>query len=130
MTAHDAARPRVLVVDDEEPVREAVADFLLDEGFEVVTAASGREALTLARASAFALYILDLRMPGMSGNELAVALRAISPATPFLVITGSPDYVPGEPLRALGVGADDTLIKPYDLLLLGEKVRRRIGAAT
>ncbi|MBK7973032.1 MAG: response regulator [Deltaproteobacteria bacterium] len=118
---------RILVVDDERAVREAVVDFLEDEGYGVASAACGADALELARAERFALCILDLRMPGMSGTELALELRALAPSTPLLIITGSPDFVPGKSLRAVGIGADDTLVKPYELATLAEKVRHRLG---
>jgi len=124
-----SANARILVVDDERAVREAVVDFLEDEGYAVASAACGADALELARAERFVLCILDLRMPGMSGTELALELRALSPATPLLIITGSPDFVPGRSLRAVGIGPDDTLVKPYELATLAEKVRRRIGGA-
>ncbi len=118
---------RILVVDDERPVREAVVDFLMDEGYSVVSAASGLEAIELARAGRFALCILDLRMPGMSGTELALELRAMAPEIKLLIITGSPDFVPGKSLRAIGIAPEDTLVKPYELGSLAEKVRRLLG---
>lgn len=118
---------RILVVDDERAVREAVVDFLEDEGYAVASASCGADALELARAERFALCILDLRMPGMSGTELALEIRNLAPETPLLIITGSPDFVPGKSLRAVGVGPDDTLVKPYELATLAEKVRRRLG---
>ncbi len=118
---------RILVVDDERAVREAVVDFLEDEGYAVASASCGADALELARAERFALCILDLRMPGMSGTELALEIRHLAPETPLLIITGSPDFVPGKSLRAVGVGPDDTLVKPYELATLADKVRRRLG---
>ena len=121
---------RILVVDDERSVREAVVDFLTDEGYPVVSAADGLEAIELARAGRFALCILDLRMPGMSGTELALELRAIAPQIKLLIITGSPDFVPGKSLRAVGIAPEDTLVKPYELGSLAEKVRRLLGEGT
>ncbi|MFN7955658.1 MAG: response regulator [bacterium] len=118
---------RILVVDDERPVRDAVVDFLEDEGYRVVSAAGGPEAIELARAERFGLCILDLRMPGMSGTELALELRALAPDTKLLIITGSPDFVPGRSLRAIGIGPEDTLVKPYELGTLAQKVRRLLG---
>lgn len=118
---------RILVVDDERAVRDAVHDFLEDEGYAVTSAAGGAEALALAERERFALCILDLRMPGMTGTELALELRHRSPETGLLIITGSPDFVPGKSLRAVGIGPDDTLVKPYELPALAEKVRRLLG---
>ena len=121
---------RILVVDDERPVRDAVVDFLEDEGYRVVSAASGVEAIGLAQSERFRLCILDLRMPGMSGTELALELRALAPEAKLLIITGSPDFVPGKSLRAIGIGPEDTLVKPYDLAMLAQKVRRLLGEGT
>ncbi len=121
---------RILVVDDERPVRDAVVDFLSDEGYHVLSAASGAEAIELVRAGRFALCILDLRMPGMSGTELALELRAMEPGIKLLIITGSPDFVPGRSLHAIGIGPEDTLVKPYELGSLAEKVRRLLGEGT
>ena len=83
---------RVLVVDDDEGVRSFVARALQEAGYEVVSASSSREALRLVEARPrFDVFVLDLMMPGMSGDELAFRLRARHPETKILFVTGFSD---------------------------------------
>ena len=85
--AHNARR--ILVVDDEEEVREILAESLMDFGYLVVTAASGEEALpVLIHDRSVALVITDVRMPGMSGLELADEIRRRWPEVKVLLISG------------------------------------------
>ena len=80
---------KVLLVDDEEIVREATAAMLTDAGYTVMQAGSAAEALKIARGDSEPdIVIADYKMPGMSGIELAEALRATRPSIPFLLITG------------------------------------------
>ncbi|HYP52531.1 MAG TPA: response regulator, partial [Pyrinomonadaceae bacterium] len=65
-----AGRPRILVIDDEESVRDALTLILEDEGFTVVSASAGREGIELARGSVFDLTITDLRLPDISGLDV------------------------------------------------------------
>jgi PAS domain S-box-containing protein len=85
---HD--RSLVLVIDDEEPVRMAVNDILALEGIDVIVAANGAQAVTQLRAHAgeVDLIILDLSMPGLSGQETLAQLRAIDPEVPVLLSSG------------------------------------------
>ena len=79
---------KVLLVDDEEIIREATADMLADAGYTVMQADSAAEALKIARGERPDIVVADYKMPGMSGIELAEALRATRPSLPFLLITG------------------------------------------
>lgn len=85
-----AAEPdRILVVDDEEEVREILAETLQDFGYAVVTAASGEEALpVLNRDHSVVLVITDVRMPGMSGLQLAEEIRRRWPRVKVVLISG------------------------------------------
>jgi CheY-like chemotaxis protein len=79
----------VLVVDDEELVRSLVARILTEAGYQVVTAADGFEALQLlVRVDQVDLLVTDLRMPGMSGEQLARCASQLSPAPRFLFVSG------------------------------------------
>ncbi|MCU1268024.1 MAG: hypothetical protein JWM21_4342 [Acidobacteria bacterium] len=80
--------PRILVVDDEESVRELLSDILNSEGYEVTLATNGSEALTLFDRQKFEAVFTDVGMPGMSGWELARAIRERNGAIPLAVITG------------------------------------------
>jgi two-component system, cell cycle sensor histidine kinase and response regulator CckA len=91
------AAPRILVVDDEESVREFAARALQNAGYEVAVATSGKEAMELAqRRGPFDGFIVDVVMPGMSGNELAQELRRSDPDAKILYFTGFSDRLFGE----------------------------------
>lgn len=80
--------PRILVVDDEATTRVSLAEVLRLEGYEVVTASSGEEALgTLAAQSPFDLMVLDLKMPGMDGLQLTEAVQKRSPDMVIILLT-------------------------------------------
>jgi two-component system response regulator RegA len=78
----------LLLVDDDEVLRERLGRALRERGFEVSTAAGGEEAIAVARRDAPEYAVVDLRMPGPSGIEVLDALRAIDPATRVLMLTG------------------------------------------
>jgi CheY-like chemotaxis protein len=89
---------KVLVVDDEDLVREASAEMLIDEGYEVLVAASADEALKLLAREPFDIVVSDVRMPRKDGFALAAEARQIWPQLPFVFITGymlSPENVEG-----------------------------------
>ncbi len=88
----DELRPsgllRVLVVDDELPVRVVLTEFLTADGHTAETAGSGAEALEKFKAGTFDLVITDRAMPGMSGDQLAAELKAAAPDVPIIMVTG------------------------------------------
>ncbi len=89
--SHEGPRsgaPTLLLVDDDEVLRERLARALRERGVEVTTAAGGEEAIAFARRDAPEYAVVDLRMPGASGIEVLDALRAIDPATRVLMLTG------------------------------------------
>ncbi len=114
MTARGAARPDrlVLVVDDEADLLEIVSDRLEGEGYRVLTARDGIEALERARTARPACIILDLKMPRLGGLDALAELRREAPAAHVIVLTGSPNRPLAEACRARG--ADDFLLKPFD----------------
>ncbi|MBI4839650.1 MAG: response regulator [candidate division NC10 bacterium] len=90
------ARARILVVDDDGEMRALLVDVLGDEGYAVVEAANGAEALIRLRADSFAAIVLDKNMPGLSGLDLLPGLRVICPETPVILIGLSGlDLLPG-----------------------------------
>jgi two-component system cell cycle sensor histidine kinase/response regulator CckA len=83
---------RILIVDDEESIRTFVAKALVDAGYEIVVAADGREALTIAETQGpFDLFVIDLLMPLMNGDEVARHLRRADPNVKVLYFTGHSD---------------------------------------
>ncbi len=111
----------MLVVDDERDIREAVSEVLKDEGYEVVDARDGAEALDQLRARHPDLVLLDLMMPGMNGWEFCAA-RNREPglsAIPVIVISALG--------RVSGLDAQAFLQKPFELDALVSAVRRYAG---
>ncbi|MBM4038001.1 MAG: response regulator [Planctomycetes bacterium] len=104
---------RVLVVDDEAPIRTLLASVLAANGYEAITTPDARRAMLEARSQAFAAAIVDVRMPGTGGIELSRSLRAGDPDLPVIIITGYADS--GTAREAIRLGAYDYITKPFDL---------------
>ena len=115
---------RLLVVEDDDSIRETVGEALRAEGFEVQTCADGASGLNLITAETsdpVDLIVLDLMLPGLGGLDLCRELRRINNTTPILVISARDS----ETDRVLGleVGADDYLVKPFGLRELVARCR-------
>src|SRR5919109_2618496 len=119
-TKRDTRRRRILVVDDERGILVYVGANLRQQGYEVVTAQDGRQALEAAALRPPDLVILDLAMPELDGFETLGRLREWTPA-PVLVLSAHADEV-GK-VRALDLGADDYLTKPFSVQELLARVR-------
>ncbi len=120
---------RILLVDDERAIVESLRYALEREGYEVLEAADGSEAVRLARAQPPDLVLLDIMLPGMSGFEVCRILRQES-SVPILMLSARAD----EPDRVVGLdlGADDYITKPFSLREVLARVRaalRRSRAA-
>ncbi|MEP6570425.1 MAG: response regulator [Acidobacteriota bacterium] len=107
----DGRQPQILVVDDEEAVRELLQELLELEGFRVNVARGGREALNLFAAKSFDGVFTDVGMPGMSGWELAHAIRQCNKTIPIAVITGWGEAVGSDEQREARV--DWVITKPF-----------------
>lgn len=103
--------PTVLVVDDEEPVRRYLARVMADEGYQVLAAGDGLEALALLEQSPtrIDLVITDVLMPGMTGPELAARLATRPSRPPILFVSGSHTDVPGPLVKKPFLPADLSL---------------------
>src|SRR6266540_936756 len=112
---------RVLVVEDERTLADALAEGLREDGFAVETAADGLQAFDLALPGRFDLIVLDLMLPGLSGLDVCARLRRDGVTTPVLVLTARSGD--GDQIRALGAGADDFLPKPFSYRVLLARVR-------
>jgi DNA-binding response OmpR family regulator len=108
-------RPRVLVVEDEEPIRDLVCFHLDLAGFECVTAADGREALKVATAQEFDLMVLDLLLPHVDGVTVCRAVRREGPNrdVPIMILTARREE--SDKVLGLDSGADDYLTKPFGI---------------
>ena len=116
----------VLVIDDDAAIRDIVATLLTEEGYAVITAGSGEEALSHLEVVIPSLIITDMRMPVMDGWQFAAELhRRRDGEIPLLVMTAAVDAQQ----RAAEVDADDTISKPFDLDEFVASVKRLIGPA-
>ncbi|GFO67027.1 diguanylate cyclase response regulator [Geomonas limicola] len=113
----------LLVVDDEETLRSVVSQVLSADGFEVVEAASGEEALAIFKEKPHPLVITDIRMGGMSGIELLAEIKRHSPDTQVVIMTSHASL--DTALSAIRNGAYDYLVKPFESLDLISAVAGR-----
>ncbi len=114
-------RERVLVVDDDPPLRRMLARTLNAEGYEVTVAADGGAALLAAERAAPDVIVLDVAMPAMDGLSVTRRLRDRGLATPILMLTAR-DAV-ADRVAGLEAGADDYLVKPFAVAELVARVR-------
>jgi DNA-binding response OmpR family regulator len=120
---------KMLVVEDDVSLRQAVARVLREEGYTIEEASAGDEGLLYAEQDVFDLVVLDVMLPGMDGLSVVRRLRARGVATPIVLLTardGVEDRV-----RGLDAGADDYVVKPFAMQELLARVRamlRRKGA--
>lgn len=121
-TENESVKKRILIVDDEETLRLTIQQVLSEDGYEVVTAKNGLEALDLTRAYGFDLVITDLRMPGLTGFQLISEIKKTDPLTKFIVISayGTMDTV----IEAMRLGVNDYAAKPFKVKSMKETVNR------
>ena len=115
-----STQAKVLVVDDERPLVELVTSYLAREGFSVLRAYDGREALEVVRSSAPDLVVLDIMLPEIDGLEVCRQLRQFSDAY-VLMLTARAEEI--DRVVGLSVGADDYLTKPFSPRELVARVR-------
>ncbi|OGR12417.1 MAG: hypothetical protein A2277_03345 [Desulfobacterales bacterium RIFOXYA12_FULL_46_15] len=119
---------KILVVDDEQNIRQSFTDFLEDREFNVLTAENGRTGLAVLAKERVDVVLLDLRMPGMDGLEVLKQGTKIAPDTPMIVISGVNRI--GDVVEALRQGAWDYLEKPIlDLSILAHAVDKALEKA-
>lgn len=119
-------RRRLLVVEDDRTLRQALSFNLSREGYEVTTAADGERALEAARNGRLDLILLDVMLPGMSGVEVLRVLRREGVSTPVIILSAKGDEI--DRVVGLKIGADDYVAKPFsrpELLARIEAVLRR-----
>lgn len=119
-TKREAAAVQILVIEDDPAVAAGVAQCLADDGFDVEIEHDGAAGLALAESQRFALIVLDIMLPTMSGYRVCGALRAADIWTPILMLTAkSGEYDEAEGLET---GADDFLTKPFSTVVLRARV--------
>ena len=112
---------KILVADDEQEIRNLLDHFLKGQGYEVVLASDGNQALKLAAEENPHVIILDIKMPGLDGLEVCKQLKKNEQTKliPVIVITGFED----NKMEALTIGADDFVNKPFDMAEISSRVR-------
>jgi DNA-binding response OmpR family regulator len=121
--------PRILLVDDEQAVQKLLAFPLHQEGYEVVPATTGQEALDRFRENEFDLVVLDIMLPQVDGLEVCRRLRARS-SVPIIMLTAKSEEI--DKVLGLELGADDYITKPFSLREFRSRVKaalRRAGMA-
>lgn len=111
---------KILIADDEQHILETVGSYLKQDGFQVVTARNGREALFVFRHEKPDLVILDVMMPEMDGWEVARLIRKES-SVPLLFLTARVEEI--DQIRGLEIGADEYLPKPFSPRMVVARVR-------
>jgi len=121
---------RLLVVEDEPAIRVGLADVFVFHGYDVETAADGREGLRLALSGQFDLVLLDLMLPGINGFEVCERIRQADPELAVIMLTAK--TADEDVIHGLSLGADDYVAKPFSVAQLVLRVqavlrRARVG---
>jgi DNA-binding response OmpR family regulator len=121
----------ILVIDDDEAIRQVISVMLENDGFRSILASNGKTGLQEAFASRPSLIIVDLRMPGLSGVDVCKAIRSAGMQTPLIVLSAVGDEI--DKVLLLEIGADDYVVKPFgtrELLARIRAVLRRTNPET
>lgn len=127
MLSNPDLKPRVLVVEDEPALADSIAFALETEGFEVLTATTGREAVERARSSNPLVVLLDVMLPESSGLDVCRQIRATSDV-PIIMLTARDSEA--DKVAGLELGADDYVTKPFSMRELIARVRAQIRRST
>src|SRR5687767_6568730 len=119
--------PRILLVDDEQPIQTLLSFPLQRDGYEVVQASDGREALARFSEQTFDLVVLDVMLPKMDGLEVCRRLRARS-SVPIIMLTAKSEEI--DKVVGLELGADDYITKPFSLREFRSRVKASLRRAT
>ena len=114
-------RVDILVVDDEEIVRESLAAWLQEDGYHTVAVGSGEEAIEQVKSHTWSVVFLDIMMPGMDGMEVLTRIREMFPETPVIMITAHASVQTA--VQAMKDGAYDYVVKPFD----PDEISRMVG---
>ena len=122
-----AEKRKLLVADDEEMIREAVASYLESQGYQVFRAENVEEALNILKREPISLVILDLMLPDLPGEEVCVRIRKQS-RVPIIMLTAK--NVEYDMIHGLDLGADDYITKPFSLKNLSARVQAVLRRST
>jgi DNA-binding NtrC family response regulator len=123
-------KPRILIVDDDENIRETLRVILQQKGYNTDTAKNGQEAIQKSKAQFFNLALLDIKLPDMEGTKLLTLLHEDLPKMVKIMVTGYPSLE--NAVEALNYGADAYIIKPVKpeklLALIKERLEKQSQA--
>ena len=124
----NGATIRVLIVDDEPAIRESLAEYLHDHAFEVSKAENAEMTMQVLKSIPHQVAIIDLRLPGMDGENLILEVHDRYPTLQFLIHTGSAGYQLPEKLQRIGIRKENILLKPIlDLKSLVDSIKNLAG---
>lgn len=127
----DGSSINVLIVDDEQFILDSLSGFLEDYEFNVTRAESAENALKVIQEKSFEAAIIDLRLPGMSGDMLIQEINSVQPKTRFVIHTGSVGYMLSEDLKSIGMKKEHVFFKPVpDLTVLVSAVLSLVKEGT
>jgi DNA-binding NtrC family response regulator len=115
---------KILIIDDDESVRNSLALVLKDEGYAVDTAENGKEAIEKSNRNFYNVALVDIRLPDMDGTSLLSQMRETVPKMVKIVITGYPSL--NNSIEAVNRGADGYIIKPYTMENLLRKIKEEL----
>jgi DNA-binding response OmpR family regulator len=118
--------PRILLVDDEEAIQKLLTYPMEKEGYEVVQALDGEDALEKFRTESFDLVVLDIMLPGMSGIDVCRIIRAES-TVPIIMLTAKSDEF--DKVLGLEIGADDYITKPFGIREFMSRLKAQLRRA-
>lgn len=119
-------KPKVLIVDDEEPLRAVLSAELASEGYEVETASDGDEAMELVQSKPIDLVLLDIKMPRVDGFEVLRFIKKHYPQVKVIMLTAYADL--SSAIDSKRWGAEDFVSKPYDLFDLLTTIERVLSS--
>ena len=114
---------KILVCDDDKEIVEAIKIYLTGEGYEVITAYDGTDALKILEGENVDLIIMDVMMPGLDGIRTTLQIRENS-SVPIIILSAKSED--GDKILGLNIGADDYLTKPFNPLELVARVKSQI----
>ena len=124
-------KSHILIIDDDDRLRELIGRFLIEQGYRVTMASSSQEARQRMQGVSFDLLVVDIMMPGETGLEFVRDLKQTNPELPCLMLTAMGE--PGHRLHGLETGADDYMTKPFAPLELSLRINNilmRSGATS
>jgi DNA-binding NtrC family response regulator len=116
--------PRIIVVDDEEGIRNSLATILKDEGYTVDVAKNGSEAIEKAKVAFYNVALIDIRLPDMEGTEILLRMRDTVPKIRKIILTGYPSV--HNAIEAVNRNADAYILKPVEVEKLLHVIREQL----